>query len=183
MTTDTTLRPVTAGAINHEWMPTLTGHGGLNDAPSVTLPVMVVSLYIGKFDSAPGWPDTARAGVHRYAVTVASLANGHSLFTPYTEGAAHVAGRATTSDIMASLLTDAQSVMPYLKPTEVGIGSTRLVPDYYNAARDWASDNGYHHGDREARQIWRACVKTANRLRDMLGDDVFAQAREIAGEL
>lgn len=146
----------------------------------LTLDVVVVSVYTGTH-IRHGWGSDHPT--RNYAVTVLHPDSGETIATTYSEGTAHRAGFPDAADIVASLLNDASSVLPYL---ELRPGRRADDPQTYRAAydgswRDWADDMGAEHTD-ELRQAFRACAKTATRLRLMLGD-TFDRAIEIAGEL
>jgi hypothetical protein len=47
---------------------------------------------------------------------------------------------------------------------------------------EWARDCGYDEDSREAEKIYRACLETALKLRNGLGESAFAELRDIANE-
>lgn len=151
---------------------------------TIELPLAVVSVYLGTRKSTNPLEGSDWIG-HRYAVTVLSVETGESMQTSYSEGTAHAPGFADAADIVAGLLMDAGSVLPYCELHE---GTThrpepaRYVPTL-GAATDWADSLGYDTDSRTARQAFRGCLKTADRLVSVLGEATLTRALEIAGTL
>lgn len=159
----------------------------------IMLDLVVVTVYTGTRTGdnvAPdgesyNTPGNEAWNAHRYAVTVAHPESGETIQSAYAEGTAHRPGFPDAADVLAGLLTDASSVLPYLvweDAREPGVKRSQYRAAYDGAWREWAGDLGYPEDSHTARQAFRACAKTATRLRAMLGD-TFERAVEIAGAM
>jgi len=78
----------------------------------------------------------------------------------------------------------------YMSASQVRIPGPALLDVFYSLASDaavldypdfesWAADMGIDPDSRSGESTYRACLETALRLRAMLGETVFSQAREI----
>lgn len=114
-----------------------------------------ITMTVKSADRNPNMPDDewARSATHFRCVL---RFEGRRLTTPFSQGSAHTSAP-EVGTVLDSLAVDATSAL--------------VASDF----EDWCSDLGYDADSRTAERTFRACERTLDKLRALLGEELADQ--------